>query len=146
MDFITPIICIVAPSAVIGLMVTLKSIGRNHAAEKLMQAAKLRADKRVNERQFSDTEPEHDPYRSAIDFQNAMHVTVDDRFDGRGELTPEQAATISLIFDGFAPKPVQAPKNVMGPTSHQRAGVPFAQSIFGEDNRVHAVYKEANVA
>lgn len=136
MDFLTILFCVIAV-ALVAALVFLMTVGRRKRESlKLIEAAAERAKARNDERAFADTEPEHDPYRSGIDFNRGLHVHVDDRFDGRGELDGIQMQTISLIFDGFAPAPVQASKNIVTSGAQRRAGVPFSQSIFGADNQL----------
>lgn len=137
MDILTPVLCVALPGLAATLYYAVTAGSRKRAEDQRIANVKSRADARAAERQFADTEPENDPYRSSVDFQTAMHaVEVDDRYDGRGDLTDAQSSTISLIFDGFKPSTLQAPKNLSGGSAHARAGVPWAQSIFGEDNQL----------
>ena len=122
--------CILPVAA--GAYFLLKNAKTRKAAE-LVAIAKQRADERVKERQFADTQPFYDPYRSAIDFNKSLHVTeVDDKYDGRGSLTPDQEQTIALIFEGYSPDPIQKSPYRITPSPQRRAGVPWSQSIFGD--------------
>lgn len=130
MDIFTPALCLVLPGLA-GALYYVATFGkRKREAEARIETTRIRADARVRERAFADTESAYDPYRSSLSFHSA--VEVDDSFDGRGALTDSQAAVISLIFDGFRPTAVQTPKNIYGGTAHTRAGVPRAQSIFDD--------------
>lgn len=105
---------------------------------------------RTTARQFADTEPYHDPYRTSMEFHNAMDVMeMDDRYDGRGNLTEEQIATIGLIFDGYRPDITHASKYAIGANPQLAAGESYSNSIFDGSNiveRIYPVMKESDVA
>ncbi len=136
MDLLTITFCVIAAALAAALYYLMTAGRRKQEAQDRIDAAADRAKARQTERQFADTEPENDPYRSGIDFNRGLHVQVDDRFDGRGELDGLQMQTISLIFDGFAPAPTQSAKNIVTSGAQRRAGVPWSQSIFGVDDNL----------
>ena len=119
---------------------SIKVARKNNAKTKRIVNSRSRALSRITGRQFADTEPFNDPYCSSIDTVYVMEI--DDKFDGRGKLTTEQIDTISLIFDGYRPGITQSPKNLIGACPRLRAGVPYLQSVFSDDNIVETIYPQ----
>jgi len=137
----TTLFLLILTALLIGTLIVLLRIPRSKSAtNKRLKEIKARAAARANERAFADTESESDPYSVSLELSLAMSATeVDDRFDGRGDLTEEQMQAISLIFDGFKPVPVQEPKNMSGITAHAKAGIPWSQSVFDELNQIEPI-------
>ena len=99
------------------------------------EIARARARRRAEERAFSDTMPEHDPYRSGIEFINSTVVT--DSFNSHGiPLSPEQMNTINSIFDGMYSPPEHRPVHLSGSNATVSAGVPVRETAFDDFNTV----------
>ena len=78
-----------------------RSMNQRQAMKKRMADAKARAHKRRTDRHYFDPEP----YHASMDIGLAIQVTeIDDKFDGRGDLTNIQTETISRIMAGHSPK------------------------------------------
>jgi len=76
-------------------------MNQTQAMKKRMADAKARALKRRVDRGYFDPEP----YHASMDIGLALQVTeIDDKFDGRGDLTPTQKETINKIMAGYNPK------------------------------------------
>ena len=70
-----------------------KEVGR------IVEDSRKRAQERYNARAFADTVPAFDPYRTGLEFQNAVSaVEVNDKYDATAELSQEQMDAISAIF------------------------------------------------
>ena len=107
------------------------SVTKSEAAE----FARSRALKRVEERAFSDTIPDHDPYRSGIEFINSTVVT--DAFNSHGvPLSTEQMNTINSIFDGMYSPVVHRPVHLAGSNVTASAGVPVRETAFKDRKSV----------
>lgn len=66
----------------------------------VIEAARERAAKRVQERVWADTKPEVDPWAGRLDLSALDTTEVDDRYDGRGALDADQKRTINVILEG----------------------------------------------
>jgi len=103
-----------------------------------ISAARARAKQRVHEKEFSDTIPDNDPYRSGIDFVKGIQVNVtSDHYNTDSmPLDPEQENVISLIFDGFRPSIQHRATNGVGASINVASGVPTNLTAFDSLNKV----------
>lgn len=101
-----------------------------------ISAARERARLRVHKKDFSDTIPDNDPYRSGIDFVKGVHVTADHYDTSSMPLDAEQMKIINLMLEGFSPPIQHRATNHIGAPLNAVAGVPINLSAFDEFNVV----------
>ena len=136
MDPLTIVAITSVPALILAFVFSRSKTQEKKKASVILDGARARARQREEERAFADTTPAHDPYCSSLEFAIADGLEVDDRYDGRGKLTDEQINAIGLIFDGYRPAVKQTPKHLGGLSVLAVAGVPFSQSVFGDDNHI----------
>lgn len=131
MEPTTIIMLISIPMLLVGVAIVLAK--KRIQSTKNIRAAKIRAQRRLQERQFMDTEPQYDPYRCGLEFTDHIHVQ-DEWSRGGLPLTPEQVNIIGMIFDGFNPPIIHRSATSNGSTPGSAAGVPLNMSAFDELN------------
>lgn len=140
MDTSTIFICFMLLVMAIAFYMLVKSLSKAQSKLDRIINSRNRSLARTTERQYADTEPHHDPFRTSMEFHRATDVMeMDDRFDGRGDLTQEQIETIGLIFDGYRPDIAQASKYAIGATPQLAAGESYSHSIFAEENIIEGI-------
>jgi len=105
-----------------------------------IEEARLRSKKRREEFAFADTQPLDDPYLNGLELNLSLQVTeVDERAIGHGDLTDEQKEIITLIFDGYGMPIKKDEFKHSGPTARIAAGVPWANSVFADENIIEVI-------
>lgn len=135
MEPITLITVVTVPLAVAAAVAIIVRRKKDWDEDDVAELARARARQRIEERAFSDTIPEHDPYRSGIEFIKS--TTVTDAFNSHGvPLSTEQMNTINSIFDGMYSPPEHRPVHLTGSNVTASAGVPVRETAFDEFNTV----------
>ena len=70
----------------------------NERKQELLDTVKRRAEKKMFERAFADTQPMNEPF--VLEMEHIPHAEVLDYYDQTGDITPEQRDVINAIFGG----------------------------------------------
>jgi uncharacterized protein YjiK len=117
------------------LLIALVIVKRSHSAESRQRIAAARHRKESSNPLQTNTLVR--TTLRAIDFTADMSgIEVDERANGFADLTDEQKKIIELAFDGYALPVVKESRRHTGATVQQRAGIPLANSVFGDLNTV----------
>jgi hypothetical protein len=120
MDILIPLL--IGLPVIIGLAAISFYRNRLKESSRIIESTKARIQQRNAEKAFADTTP-----------NDTAGVTVTEMTD------VEQQAIFELIDMGFRPTAQKSPRVVRGPTANAVAGVPIANSVFDDRNRVPSI-------
>lgn len=89
----------VIPALIVGIGVIYMFGHKNKSTVNSIEAAKKRAEQRALERQKITTSSDDEIWNQSFNFSSTQERVVDDKFDGRGELTPEQNNIVDAILE-----------------------------------------------
>jgi hypothetical protein len=140
MDFLLPGFGIVLLVLIVIYNRTTSKDKTKQESNTIIEEARLRSKKRREEFAFADTQPLDDPYLNGLELNLSLQVTeVDERAIGHGDLTDEQKEIITLIFDGYGMPIKKDEFKHSGPTARIAAGVPWANSVFADENIIEVI-------